>query len=487
MTKENNDLEKLLKDENLTREQKNQAINKYFEDYRKEIDNELNKYILRQNIGTAIEIGSAALPIGAGAKATEIGYKLVEPIAKQYGKKVAERIGQGIVGGTAAGAVHGLGSSIANPDKNPIAEILKDTAGGTLAGGLGSVGLSKAEQYLSGKSLQKLANSNNLSREQLKLLRNKAKDYYNNYINSTSVFRKDIGKINFGTIGIKEQVSKGLHNVGVLPDLKNQIKTGIYKRAQKDYPRDDIKQFHIIENKLKNKNYEYQIAEDTNDKKYYLVKNGKKAEVPPTYSNHNPGLEATSNTSITDVARNFNPGQVAIFPVYNQNTDTPLDSEPLKGYIRKNDYKFEDIPMADPVLKNKGIQNSSGDTSGAGHIFSPSEIDKMTNEEFTQNEQNIMQQVRDGLIQPDNQQINYSGYSNPVNGSKQIFSKESIDAMTNEEYTKNEEAINAQLNSIGIPSNDELQAASKNGGGTIYVKSYTRSDGTKVRGYYRSL
>lgn len=464
MKKENNDLEKLLQDESLTGEQKVQAINKYFNDYRKSVDDELNKYILRQNIGAAVEIGSAAIPFGAGAKSTEIGYKLVEPLAATYGKKIPERIAQGIVGGTVAGTVHGIGSSIANPDKNPIVEVIKDTVGGTLVGSLGGVGLSKAEQYLRGGMLKYLAGKQGLSRDKLQRLRRDAKDYYNDYIKDTTVKRDNNTTIKFGNVGINEQISKGLHNVGILPDLKKQIQTGVLKGMQKDYPREDIKQFHIIENSLKNKNYEYQIAQDVNGYKYYLVKDGKNVELP-------------------QASKNLNPKQVAPFFAPGENSENPSSTEVLKGYIQKSDSSFENIPIADPVKKSENKKEQSG----TGHIFTPSEIGKMTGEEFTQHEQNIMEQVKNGLIKPDNQQKNFSGYTNPVNGSRQIFSKENIESMSTEDYTKNEKAINAQLNSIGIPSDEELQTASKSGGGTVYVKSYTRSDGTKVQGYYRSL
>lgn len=55
--------------------------------------------------------------------------------------------------------------------------------------------------------------------------------------------------------------------------------------------------------------------------------------------------------------------------------------------------------------------------------------------------------------------------------------------MSTDEYSQNEAAIFAQMNSIGIPTNSELSHA----GGTIYVEPYVRSDGTPVRGYYRSV
>ncbi len=122
--------------------------------------------------------------------------------------------------------------------------------------------------------------------------------------------------------------------------------------------------------------------------------------------------------------------------------------------------------------------------SQSGNIFTPHEIGAMSPEEFSQNEAAIMQQMKYGLIT--NQGVNYFGYTNPVTGSGHIYSRENIGMMSTDEYTQNEKAINAQLNTIGIPTNVELESACQRGRGLIYVESYTRSDGTQVKGYYRS-
>ena len=83
-------------------------------------------------------------------------------------------------------------------------------------------------------------------------------------------------------------------------------------------------------------------------------------------------------------------------------------------------------------------------------------------------------------------QVDYSGYLNPATGDGKIFSREAISQMTGDEYAGNESAIMAQLKSIGIPYESDLELASMRGGGLVYVRPYTRSDGTEVRGYWRS-
>ena len=74
-----NELENILKDKALTKEQKIQIINQYYDNYRTEIDKELNNYLIKQYIGLALEIGSAALPVGgAGKLGGEIGKQLLK-------------------------------------------------------------------------------------------------------------------------------------------------------------------------------------------------------------------------------------------------------------------------------------------------------------------------------------------------------------------------------------------------------------------------
>ena len=67
----------------------------------------------------------------------------------------------------------------------------------------------------------------------------------------------------------------------------------------------------------------------------------------------------------------------------------------------------------------------------------------------------------------------FSGYTNPLTGSNHIFTQEEIDRMSSEEFAKYEKEIDAQVKAM-------------NGSGVVYVNSYTRADGTKVKGYYRS-
>lgn len=157
----------------------------------------------------------------------------------------------------------------------------------------------------------------------------------------------------------------------------------------------------------------------------------------------------------------------------------------VKTFAENNFKSTETQSKSAPLTLKVGI-NKNVDRYG-NHIFTPEEIGNLSREDFEKYLPIIEQQLKDGLIKPPSQQEkDYSGYINPATGSRKLYSREDIASMTTDEYLQNEKEIMAQMQSIGIPTNNELYSASSRGG-TIYVRPYTRSDGTPVRGYYRSV
>jgi len=80
------------------------------------------------------------------------------------------------------------------------------------------------------------------------------------------------------------------------------------------------------------------------------------------------------------------------------------------------------------------------------------------------------------------------GYTNPLTGSNHIYTREEVGSMSSDEFAKHEKEIDAQTRAFNgtMPTNGDLQREAITGGGAVYVNSYTRSDGTEVKGYYRS-
>lgn len=94
-----------------------------------------------------------------------------------------------------------------------------------------------------------------------------------------------------------------------------------------------------------------------------------------------------------------------------------------------------------------------------------------------------------GQAIPINQQnSDLFGYTNPLTGSNKIYTREDVGNMSLEEFAKREKEIYAQTKAFNgsMPTDGDLQREAMTGGGVVYVNSYTRSDGTKVKGYYRS-
>ncbi len=75
-----------------------------------------------------------------------------------------------------------------------------------------------------------------------------------------------------------------------------------------------------------------------------------------------------------------------------------------------------------------------------------------------------------------------------MTGDNRIYTREDVGGMSTEEFAKHEREIDVQTRALGgiMPTNGDLQNAAASGGGVVYVNSYTRSDGTEVKGYYRS-
>lgn len=97
------------------------------------------------------------------------------------------------------------------------------------------------------------------------------------------------------------------------------------------------------------------------------------------------------------------------------------------------------------------------------------------------------QKVRDiieGKVQFDEDK-DYSSYENKKNKDNKIFTQEEIDTMSEEEKKKNKEAIQYQKQTIGVPTEEQAKKTAGKGG-MVFVNGYTRSDGTKVKSYYRS-
>ena len=197
---------------------------------------------------------------------------------------------------------------------------------------------------------------------------------------------------------------------------------------------------------------------------------------------------------LNDVESNMNEivNQRIYIPPYSNNI-TPFDKD-YKGVLKKID-NTNSTDMKNKKNKYQYLLNKSNITTGEASSventnfpFTVDEIGNMTTEEFLLNEDEIFKQLKEGQIVPKEQESkNFGNYTNPISGDNKIFTREEIGSMKPDEYNSKEKEIFAQMNSsIGIPRERELKHAATTGDGVIYVHAYTRSEGTEVKGYYRS-
>lgn len=545
-----NNLDDLLKDETLTREQKTQAINDYYDNYRKSIDRDLNNYLTKQYIGAGLQIGSAAVPIGGAAN---IGSKIgIDLFAKTVGKKIASEVGAGMVSGMASGAVFGAGRGLSEGE-NVLKTMYEDSRNGMNFGMLGGGVGAYAKRFIDGKLLKKYGDIDILPDKQRQQYNTDAREYYKNYNQGI-----ELGDINFTKRGIGETLRWNPKQAQNFPELLNDIKNATRLPDApnlKPQQKPEVSHYEVYQGK--NGLHHVEVAKDGH-KRYYITKdtpaeltratstvpsgsipgtnsanpiqtraqdlgpstiindvdkniNPATVMVPgiivgnnpsitkdtpagtplttsqgsnrsilssPAYSNQPRALGLEPNIIINDVDKNINPNQVTM-----PKNSTP--AEPFKLHAEKFDWRT--MPLADPWKKDKGKPTGfAAQVPESGQLFTTEQIGNMSREEFDKNEHSIMSQMKDGLIKNQAPVTNFSGFTNPISGSKQIFSREDIGAMSTDEFSNNEKAINAQLNTIGVPTSNELHNAASFGGGAVYIEPYTRSDGVQVKGHYRA-
>ncbi len=77
---------------------------------------------------------------------------------------------------------------------------------------------------------------------------------------------------------------------------------------------------------------------------------------------------------------------------------------------------------------------------------------------------------------------NLKNFFNEISQNNKIFTAEDIGEMSTKEFSKNEKAINYQMENLGVPRHADLVDNSD----VVFVHAYTRDDGTEVKAHFRS-
>ncbi len=171
----------------------------------------------------------------------------------------------------------------------------------------------------------------------------------------------------------------------------------------------------------------------------------------------------------------------------NEIATSPLDSgnNVLKGQIEYN----KPLSLKDRLLqaRQEKLARYTQRLAESPEKIAEQEAKHVTLEELKAPQEARKKHVMDvinGTVEFD-EDADYSNYENKKSKNNQIFTKEDIEEMSDEERETNKEAIIYQEQTIGIPTRKQAQKVTQNGG-MIHVSTYTRADGTKVRSYYRS-
>lgn len=429
----------IMHNNNLSAEEKGKQIKSAYASYDEQVEKDMRNRLLKNWLGGAIEIGSSAIPVGGAAKAgASVGSKL---FTKYLGKKLSQEIGSGALSGLSSGAVFGLGRGLIE-NENPLKTILQDGGTGLAAGSfLGGAG-SFLERYLKGSKL-KSYDTSHLPMINYRSYKNDAKNYYKDYLQGRVVNNDYIGDISLTRKGLDETISKNPELAKYFPDLAKNLKSADYLETNVLYKarKDNIKQFHT----LKNDNTEYLIAGNPQGfQKFYLAKN--KNTVKPGLPSREEGAGINSvNNNIT-----------------NQGTPSREEGTSFSDAVGKNLVQAGLKPEGQN-LPNNIVPNYSSNINPS-YMAIPGAMLPLTNS---------------GLISGG---IEY----NVDDLGNRIYTREDIGEMTSDEYSANEKSIMEQLNTYGIPTRGDMERAYLTGPDRVYVRPYTRSDGTEVRGYYRS-
>ncbi len=310
-----------------------------------------------------VDIATAAIPIGGGAK---VASKLAGKLAPKLGKKIAKSVAQSTIDGAKTGAVHGALTGAIDEDKNPVTQAIKETFTGEVFGASAAYGAGKVWQKAEGAALKKI--------EDLKALRKAEKKYYKDYIIGRTIEHEKLGKIDFTKAGL-ETVSwypeAGRHFDRLMDDIKNA--KYLDPEPLKHPRKDKAKQFHILENDIQ----QLKIHEESaGNKKYYISKLKSGTNDQPTRAGSVPlnklkgGLEDR-------------PLQAGTVPPSNLKGD-PEDRLNRTGAVSPDNSitKFfeRNNPMRNEIFQ-KGVENS---LMKSAIVESPKLFDEKENQEYWQ-------------------------------------------------------------------------------------------------------
>lgn len=234
-----------LDNNEISRERAEELINRRYKLDILQADSEYRD-VRNRNIGQGIvDIGSAAIPVGAGATVTSLGAKALRPL---MGKKIGGMVTRGAAGGAIGGGIHGLETGFVNEDVNPLIQGAIEAGAGLGLGGLGAYGLGKIAQRLDARALKNHKPISQMTSAENEVIKNEGKRYK---------MTKDIGFDQ--QAGTPPAAAQSL-TTDIINDVQDNFNHNINHREVKPARlKDTMKKAGVLPEQLENKNIEYEV------------------------------------------------------------------------------------------------------------------------------------------------------------------------------------------------------------------------------------
>ena len=501
-----NFLKKFIEDKSIPQEVKTQIINEAFETYRSQQDQQYQDYRNRQILGGALEIGSALPMGGIGAQGAKLGAKA---LTKYLGKNISKGIGSGLFSGAVGGGIWGTGDGIVN-NQNPITSAIDNAVTGAVSGGILGGGLGKIQQIKRTGELSELLDK----RKDWGIAYTKASHDPAKAIEILQENQKGFVPNAFSINGVNYDIPWGVQNPKkihkgyglkhIIEARKDQgINTDEFLKGLPEVLKNEPNRTSAGRKIIETDDDRVILGTNWNgkDRNYLHTAYPKYESVDKRPMSFSPLEDVTSgNGSISIPELTTDKGNINSFPNF-VNGNLGKINEDLQSTIFSKDSNYAQAGSFGQAIANNVVQNlwnlkphnnvqSQGNPTLYGHV-EKNDFSKIPIADPIKNPSEPTQPTGFGAnIKEDKNSFDslFRGYKNPYSGDNRIYSREEIGEMTNDEYSKKEKDIFAQLNSVGIPYKQDLHRNSIGlNSNTVYIAPYTRSDGVQVKGHYRSV
>lgn len=460
--------DELLQDPSLSREQKVQLIQQTGDNYRNQVQKEYENYRNKQILAGALEIGSAAIPVG-GVSA-QIAKRAIPAVVKStIGRRFIENTAASAIDGAISGAVFGAGEGL-EKGTNPFTSALQSAEsgfawGGAIGGAINKFAtMARAKETLGINQMRKewgipFRKASGDPEKAIQTLMENKQGFVPNVYNKPGIGKFDIpwGNSKYGLNHALERraTQKGLDIDEFINRIPDTIQEGVVTKGSELHPNTNYIETQKVKIAIPN-NFQgternwLVTAHPQHKSARKLLEDSEPFQniAPENGARSIPGLLAKD--SINDyLLKHKSPNRLENYTIYSANT----------------------APYFDPKKSYENAQSDFG-------IWNSEQQNRPNNEVIKQTSPTTFEVSVE-------EQKGYQGYKNPVSKDTRIFSAEDIGDMTTDEFTKTEPEIYAQYGSIGIPSRSELKEHEQNGT-LLFIDSYVRGDGSTVKPHYRA-